>query len=114
MLLSWIQALLLSIAILGIPASLALWVLAFRRMSAGQPLLPWTPREAAPWQLVDLLIVVIVSLLAISAASGWISFNVEPQAAEIELKDLPVNQQIGILASIACASMFALMSAVDT
>ena len=109
MLLSWIQALLLSIAILGIPASLAFWVLAFRRMIAGQPLLPWTPRKPAPWQLVDLLIVVIVSLLAISAASGLMSLNIEPQAAEIELEDLPVDQQIGMLASIACASMFALM-----
>lgn len=109
MLLSWIQSLLLSIAIFGIPASLAFWVLAFRRMRAGQPLLPWTPREPAPWNLVDLLSVAIVFLLAISAASWWMSFDVDPKAAELELEDLPVDQQIGILASIACASMFALM-----
>ena len=110
MFLSWIQTLLLSVAILGIPASLTLWILAFQRMRAGKPLLAWAPRQPVPWTLFDLLVVVAIVVLVISVANWWVSHEFDIDLTHLKLEELPPNQQIALLTSTACASMFAFMA----
>lgn len=99
------QLVLGALALITVPISLLLWLLAFDRRLKGQPVLPAVPRRPVPWTLLDLLILAIVGLFTILAVQliGGALLGIPMGGAE--LADLAPPQRMGMLLMFSAASL---------
>jgi membrane protease YdiL (CAAX protease family) len=58
---------LVAVCVVAFAASLGLWLWILRRAIRREPLVPYEPRRRAPWQALDLLLIVVFHILAASA-----------------------------------------------
>ncbi|MDG2385597.1 MAG: CPBP family glutamic-type intramembrane protease [Pirellulaceae bacterium] len=105
----WLLSLLVGFAVVGIPLSLFLWVLCFARMQKGQPIIPWSPRRRVPWNLLDLIAILFIGLVVVSGSTQLISSTFDLNLAEMELEDLPPNQQMQLLIGGSVSSVAVLL-----
>ena len=96
----------LTVAVMLVTAILAAgivcWVRAAMRIAAGQPLVPWRPRQAVPWGLVDLIGVFVLYFVALVAARltlsalGWLPDVQNEASLTLADKGLLVGANIGM------------------
>ena len=97
------------IALVMIGLSLALWVLAADRMVQGRPVLQAEARRPVPWNLVDLILMLLLGISAM-VMSTWLTttwFDL-PAAGDWRLRDLQPKQQMRMLVSFSVTTLIAL------
>lgn len=73
-----------AVALVGLLAagSLAMWLLAVRRLRAGEPLVPFEPRRPVPWGVVEFVLIIALYFM-IGGLAAWLftdTFDVVPES----------------------------------
>jgi len=85
------------------------WSLAALKISAGQPLIRWTPRRSVPWAFLDLVAVLVLYVLAIVLARaalgqlGWLP-DVKDES-ELTLSDKGLLVWVNMAVSLAIVAV---------
>jgi membrane protease YdiL (CAAX protease family) len=99
-------------AIVTIPVSLLLWLLAIdRRMKTGS-ILPAEHRRPVPWRLLDLLLLAVLGLFTVLAAQFAGAVVLGIPLGNADLPDLEPWQRMGMLLMFSCASLLIWLMAV--
>lgn len=100
------QPLLIFGVLLALLTAFRLWLAAFGRLHAGQPVLPYEPRRLAPWGLVDVLGAVVLLVLLQAVALGCLPRD-QRAAAGIALEAMQPNQRVGVLLASVVSELVA-------
>jgi membrane protease YdiL (CAAX protease family) len=105
------ETLLVALWILLPVGCLIAWTVALVQRRRGIPWLPFSPRRAVPWGLIDLLGILAVLVLMRSASWWWLaqSYGLPPQA---RLADLSPDEKIRGLVASSLASLATLALAI--
>lgn len=100
-----------AVALATIAAGAVGWALAFNRLYARLPLVPWSSRRPVPWGLFDLLIVVALYVVGLIGSTlvahqlGWLPADTDLEKLTLNQRQLLTLLNVGVSVFVMVASL---------